>query len=306
MKFLALLAALLLEQARPLRSENRFYDVFSRYAQLLEGHFNGGERRHGVIAWMLGALAPALVVVAVYLLLREVSLPAAWAWNVAVLYFTMGFRRFSHYFSEIQQSLREGNLAPAREQLGKWRGASASELNAGEIARVTIEQGLIASHRHVFGTLFWFVALGAGGAALYHFATALAEKWGWRTEPELVEFGRFAARAHQWIDWLPARLTAASFAVVGNFEDAVYCWREQSERWSAGAYGYILASGAGALGVQLGGPLHQHGTLEYRPELGLGEEADRDDLEVAVRLIWRALVLWMLLIFIMSLAHALG
>lgn len=306
MKFLALLAALLLEQAWPLRAENRVHDAFGHYAQLLESQFNGGERRHGAIAWMLAALPPVAVVVIAYYLLYGLSPLAAWAWSVAVLYLTMGFRRFSHYFSEIRQALRAGELGPARERLGKWRGVSASELNAGEIARVTIEQGLIASHRHVFGTLFWFVVLGPAGAVLYHCATALAEKWGWRTDPEFVEFGRFASLAHYWLDWVPARLTAATFAIVGNFEDAVYCWREQSHRWNAGAYGYILASGAGALGVQLGGPLHQHGTLEYRPELGLGEEADRDDLDVAVRLIWRSLVLWMFLILILTLAHALG
>jgi adenosylcobinamide-phosphate synthase len=305
-KFLALLAALLLEQAWPLRAENRLHDGFRRYAQLLESQFNGGQARHGAIAWMLAAAPPAVAVLIVYLVLRDLNPIAGWAWAVAVLYFTMGFRRFSHYYTEIQHALRAGELGVARERLGRWRGVSASELSAGEVARVTIEQGLIASHRHVFGTLFWFVALGPVGAVLYHCATTLAEKWGWRADAEVLQFGRFAARAHYWLDWVPARLTAASFAVVGNFEDAVYCWREQSRLWSAGAYGYILASGAGALGVQLGGPLHQHGTLEYRPELGIGEEADREDLDVAVRLIWRALVLWMFLIFIASLAHALG
>jgi cobalamin biosynthesis protein CobD/CbiB len=305
-KFLALLAALLLEQAWPLRAESRLHEGYGRYAQFLESQFNGGHARHGAIAWMLAVLPPMVAILIAYLLLRDLSPLAGWAWAVAVLYFTMGFRRFSHYYTEIQHALRAGEIGVARERLGKWRGASASELSASEIARVTIEQGLIASHRHVFGTLFWFVALGPVGAVLYHCATTLAERWGWRPDPEVLQFGRFANRAHYWLDWVPARLTAASFAVVGNFEDAVYCWREQSPLWSPGAYGYILASGAGALGVQLGGPLHQHGTLEYRPELGIGEEADRDDLDVAVRLIWRALVLWMFLIFIASLAHALG
>jgi adenosylcobinamide-phosphate synthase len=306
MKFLALVAALLLEQAWPLRAGNRLQEGFSRYAQLLEGQFNGGEPRHGAIAWALAVVPVAGVVVVVHQLLYTLGPLAALAWSIAVLYATMGFRRFSHHFTEIQTALRAGELDPARQHLGKWRGESAIELNAGEIARLTIEQGLIASHRHVFGTLFWFVVLGPAGAVLYYCATALAEKWGWRTDAELAVFGRFAATAHHWLDWLPARLTAASFAIMGNFEDAVYCWREQSQRWSAGAYGYILASGAGALGVQLGGALHRNGTLEYRPELGLGAEAGVDDLDVAVRLIWRALVLWMFLIFIVSLAYALG
>ena len=301
MKFLSLLAALLLEQMRPLRQGNRVNLSFSRYAAALERHFNAGQYRHGVIAWML-AVVPALVAVAaVYLALYALNPLLGWAWNVVVLYLTVGFRQFSHYYTEIQQALREGNLAAARELLGRWRGESSTEFGAGEIARVAIEQGLLASHRHVFGTVAWFVALGPAGALLYRASAMLAARWG-----GYGEFGRFAARAYFWLDWLPARITAASFAIVGNFEDAVYCWRTQAAAWTTQAHGIILASGGGALGVRLGDPLHQHGSLEFRPGLGIGDEAEADHLQGAVGLIWRTLVLWMFLVLVVSLAHALG
>ncbi len=178
MKFLSLLAALLLEQVWPLRQGNPVHLGFNRYAYLLERQFNGGEQRHGVIAWLLAVLPVIVAIVAVYHVLRGVSPLAAWLWSIAVLYFTMGFRQFSHYFTEIQQALRAGELEPAREWLGRWRGESALEFNASELARVAIEQGLLASHRHVFGALFWFVALGPAGAMLYHASAALADQWG--------------------------------------------------------------------------------------------------------------------------------
>ena len=119
MKFLSLLAALLLEQVWPLRQGNPVRLGFDRYAQVLEHQFNGGERRHGVIAWLLAVLPVIAAVVAVYHVLHGVSPIAAWLWNIAVLYLTMGFRQFSHYFTEIQQALRAGELAPAREWLGR-------------------------------------------------------------------------------------------------------------------------------------------------------------------------------------------
>ncbi|MFY0080399.1 regulatory signaling modulator protein AmpE, partial [Acinetobacter baumannii] len=65
-------------------------------------------------------------------------------------------------------------------------------------------------------------------------------------------FGRFAAPAFYWIDWIPARLTAAAFAVVGNFEDAIYAWRNFASRWDDEAAGIILAAGGGAMGVRFG------------------------------------------------------
>ena len=306
MKFLSLLAALALEQAWPLREGNPVHQGLGRYAQLLEAKFNGGQRRHGVIAWLLAVIPAVVAVVVISQLLHDVSPAAAWIWNIAVLYFTMGFRRFSHYFTAIRQALHAGDLAAAREWLGKWRGESAFEFSPGEIARVTIEHGLVASHRHVFGPVFWFVAAGPGGAVLYYAATTLAERWRARTEPESLEFGRFAAHALFWLDWLPVRLTAASFAIVGDFEDAIYCWRSQAGAWDTQSHGIILAAGGGALGVRLGDALHEHGTLRYRPELGIGEEAEAGHMQHAVGLIWRALVLVMFLILLVSLAHALG
>src|SRR5262245_33747411 len=159
MKFLSLLAALVLEQARPLRQGNRLYLWFDRYALWLEHEFNGGEFRHGVIAWVL-AVAPLLAAtVAGYCAAYAVSPPPACAWNVVALYITMGLRRVSHYFTEILRAPSQEDVATARKLLGEWRGESAAEFSVTEIARVAIEQGLLASHRYVFGTIAWFVAL---------------------------------------------------------------------------------------------------------------------------------------------------
>lgn len=304
MKFLALLVALLLEQVRPLRYPNRVELLFVRYARYLVRQFDGGEYRHGVIAWLL-AIAPATALVgAVFVALHQASALAAWLWSVLVLYVTMGLRQFSHHFTEIGEALRESRLEAARDRLGRWRRGGAAGLAEGAIARSAIELALLASHRHVFGAIAWFLVAGAPGAVLYRFSATLAERWD--EAPDAGAFGRFAARCFFWIDWLPARLTAASFAIAGNFEDAVYCWRTQAPSWANNANGIILASGGGALGVRLGGAVSEAGGAPFQPELGLGDEADADYMRSAVGLVWRALVLWMLLVLAVTIAYVLG
>jgi len=298
--------ALLLEQVRPLRGRNRLYQSYERYAANLEEHFNGGQYRHGVVAWLLAAGPPLLVTLALSYGLHRVHPMLAWAWNVVVLYVTMGFRRFSHFFTEILRASGNEDLATARRLLGEWHGESAADFSPTEIARVAIEEGLLASHRHVFGGIAWFVVLGPAGAVLYRASEMLARKWTAPVGAEGAEFGSFAARFFFWADWLPARATALTFAVVGNFEDAIYCWRSQAVAWGARTQGVILAAGAGALGVRLGDALHQYGSLRFRPELGTGGDADVEAMEGTVRLIWRSLVLWMFLLLIVSLARALG
>jgi len=151
----------------------------------------------------------------------------------------------------------------------------------------------------VFAVLFWFVLLpGPCGAILYRMAAFLARRWGGKGE-----FGRFAARVLYLLEWPAARLTAAAFAVVGDFEDAVYCWRTQAATWPDPNLGIVLAAGAGALGVRLGMPLTEVEGLQPRVELGLGEAADAPVLDSAVGLLWRALVLWVFVLIVLSLAR---
>ena len=306
MTFLSLVLALLAERAWPLREDNRLLLWFGRYAGAVEDGINGGQYRHGVIAWTL-AVAPLLAVtLATQYLLDGFGPLAEIAWNVAVLNATLGFRRFSGYFTEVELALRAGDLAAARGRLTQWSRGSAAEWTAEEAARVAIEQGLLASHRHLFAILAWFVVLGPAGAVLYRACAVLAGLWGNRNEPDFGAFGTFAAHAFSWIDWAPARLTAAGFAAAGDFADAVYCWRTQAAGWKSRADGVILASGGGALGVRLGGTLHEEGSVRYRPELGTGDDPDVEHLLQAAGLVWRLLVLWLFLIFLVSLAHALS
>jgi adenosylcobinamide-phosphate synthase len=136
---------------------------------------------------------------------------------------------------------------------------------------------------------------------LYRACARLHDDWGRAEVLELTRFGWFARRAFEVLDWVPARLTATGFAIVGDFEDAVYAWRSQANTWINSSVGTVMASGAGAMGVRLGNPLRlEDGTYEERPELGLGEEPDVPYLDSTVGLIWRALVLWLALIFIVS------
>mgnify|MGYP003385077116 CR=1 FL=1 len=311
MSLLSLIAALLLEQLHPLASRKNLYAWLESYVNFFQQYFNAGEHKHGKIAWLLVVLLPLFVSAALYWLLYNVNPVFAWAFCVLVLYLTMGFRQFSHYFTAIHQALRDDDLEKARSLLSSWRGTPSHELNAEEVARVTIEEALLASYRHVFGVMVWFVismllGLGPAGAVLFRLAQFLDARWGNQDGSEFGEFGVFARQTYRWIAWLPLRLTAITFAIVGDFEDTVYCWRTQAQAWPDPEAGILLASGAGALGVRLGQPIPQDGLPLDRPELGIGDEADADFMQSAVGLVWRALVFWMILLLLLGLATLVG
>lgn len=310
MTLLSIVIALVIEQLHALPVRRAVREPVARMAAFLEDKFNDGGRRHGAIAWGLGVALPATLVSLLHAALLHFQPLLAFLLGIGVLYLTMGFRQFSHFFTDIHMALRLGEVDQARRVLAQWRGRSGDRLTANEIARLAIEQALLASHRHVFAPLLWFAALGPAGALFYRLAHSYDEQWGARGELEFGRFGEFAHQAFAMIDWLPLRVTAASFAVVGDFEDAAHCWRTQADRWPDGGSGILLASGAGALGVRLGMPVHDviqdTGDASDRPELGLGEDADPDFMQSTIGLVWRSLVLGLAVLALISISGWVG
>ena len=235
MNLLAILAALGLEQWRSFDWRGSFVHTFRRYARALERRLNAGTAQQGAVAVALALAPPVVLALAVYWVLDEISALLSLVWNAAILYLLVGFRHFSHAFSSIGEALKAGDAITARRRLAAWRGTDASAATAEEIPKLAIEQGLKDSYRYVFGTLFWFMLLpGPGGAVLYRLTTLLAEQWrGEEVTPmgaQLARFGHPVQRLLHWLDWIPVRATAMTFAVVGDFEDAIYCWRTQARQ----------------------------------------------------------------------------
>ena len=296
MGVLAIVIALLLEQWHPVADRRAWSALLAQAANSLEAAFNAGEARHGTIAWLVAVLPVVLGATALHYLLWWAHPLLALVFNVAILYLTLGFRQSSHYFTGIQNAIRAGEMEQAKELLGAWRGEPSGHRSREEVVRLSIEEALTHSHRHVFGVLFWYVvAPGPSGAILYRMAVFLDRRWGL-----LGAFGRAAQRARRALEWPAVRVTAAAFAVVGDFEDAVYCWRTQARAWPDPLMGIVLAAGAGALGVRLGMPLAEIAGPAARPDLGVGDTAEPHVLDSTVGLLWRALVLWIFVLVVVS------
>lgn len=318
MIFLSILVALLIEQLKPLRADNPIYAAIQALAARIETWFNAGHSRHGRLGWFLMLAMLMLPTALIYWLLDRINPFAAFAWNVVIIYLTLGFRRYSHYFNAIQLALSAADEAEARRLLGEWLHIDTAGMEVREITRLAVEKSLVVTHRNVFGVFFWFLMpLGPACAVMYRVAEHLTHAW---NEPEHMKneaFGEFAKQAFYWIDWIPVRLTAFAFAVVGNFEDAVYCWRNFAKRWQDESVGIILSAGGGAMGIRLGTPQENASNMlpldasvidssGIESESVPGEEPTPRALQSTVGLVWRALLLWMLLLLLLSGAVWLG
>lgn len=315
MSLFALIAALLLEQLRTVWSCKSLHGWLSAYADYFQHHFNSGEYSHGKTAWWLAVLPVTVGSVLAFRGLHYLHPIFAWAFDVLALYLSLGFGKYSHLFTDIQKALLGANLDKARELLSALRHSSSAGLNADEVARLTIETSLTASLYHLFGVIVWFVLfslLGAGGAAgalLYSLVLVLGTCWNSQLnvdEPGEARFNEFSREMSVRMNWLPARLTAATFSIVGNFEDTVYCWRSQASLWPDVETGIVLASAAGASGIRLGMPVTLEGIHLERPELGVGDKSGETAMQCTIRLVWRSVLFMLFMLLMLTLAGLLN
>lgn len=306
MILVTLLAALLAQYAYPPPGRPVLAAFYGRLCLSTAKRLNAGDRNSGVLAYLAMA---ALVLVPLGLLtaLASAASPVLLALlDAAVLYGSLRFLNTTSTLGAIERGLREGDADGASRKLAEWQGEPPPSDEAGATARLAAEHGLREAHHGTFALLFWFLVLpGPLGVVLYPLTHRAARLWGLSADPDEREFGWFAGRAFEVLDWAPQRVTAFVFAIVGDFEDALFCWRSQAAAWLRPEEGIVLASGAGALGVRLGEPIARGETLVDRPALGTGETAGEEALASLEGMLWRSLVLW-LVAFLLVAALSLG
>jgi adenosylcobinamide-phosphate synthase len=216
-----------------------------------------------------------------------------------ILYFCIGQRSLREHAEAVATALRDKDLEAAREAVERIVSRDTATLDESGACRAAIESVLENGNDAVFGALFWFAVAGAPGALTYRLANTLDAMWGYRNE-RYLHFGWAAARLDDVLNWIPARLTALSYALLGQTGLALRCWRKQAKTWKSPNAGPVMAAGAGALGVLLGGAACYHGHEQQRPPLGMGFLPRTVDIGRAVRLVRNGVWLWLATMVVIS------
>jgi len=275
---------------------------FGNLANFIERRLNRGNLRlpRGSLAWALAVLPLSILFV--------VLADAAGLWLHAVLlYLCIGLRSLRDHTIPIYEALRSGDLAQARVLTARIVSRDTANASESDLAKASAESLLENGNDAVFGTLFWFILLGGPGAVLFRLANTLDAMWGYRSA-RFNLFGRPAARIDDVMNYLPARLTALSYVLLAGagHARAWHCWRTQAPAWSSPNAGPVMASGAGALGVSLGGAAVYDGEVEQRPPLGAGPAACAGDIQRAWRLVLRTTLLWLGVVCLLAVLTMIG
>jgi adenosylcobinamide-phosphate synthase len=299
--------------------------MFRAWVRLIKRSLDAGQAAHGPLVWGIAVAVPVFLAGVIHAVLLQYSLILTFAWAVVVLYFTLGFRQFSHHFTQIRQALELGDEPAARMALATWKRVPTETIPSVGLVRHVLAHAAMAAHRHVLGVLvcfvfFWALGLGPVGAVLYRLADYFSASCR-STSHELSSSPSVqtaATQAWHWINHGPSRATALAFAVVGNFEEAIASWRQDAATFRDSNDGVVLAATAGALNIRFGDR-----TISPRPvtteeamnsTIGFhssaqanvsGREPQLGHLASLVGLVWRGVVLWMLLLALLTLARLL-
>lgn len=287
---LAVLAALVIDDR--LGEPRRFHPLvgFGRLAQALEQHIHGDSIARGAVAVLL------LLIPFTLLATLMQWLPWGVVLDVLLLYLAIGWNSLGHHARRVRDALAAHDLPAARQWVGFMVSRDTTALNHEGVVKATVESVLENGNDAIFGAIFWFVVAGAPGMVLYRLANTLDAMWGYRNEPYRY-YGWAAARLDDVLNFVPSRLTALSYALAGHFMRALRCWRLQGTTWKSPNAGPVMAAGAGSMGVLIGGPAVYQGVTQMRSPLGEGPAPEAEDIDRALGLIRRTVLIWLLGLF---------
>jgi adenosylcobinamide-phosphate synthase len=243
--FWAMLLALVWDQVAPLFRPSQWDHLYGRGIDWLHDRVNAGSQGHGLLAWVVAVLLPGLVVGLIGYGLAALAWPLGLAWSAAVLYRCLGYRQLVDLARSLADTLGEPHRADDKLALLGIHRAGDDDQEA--LLREVMDRLFRLGVQRLFGVLFWFALLGEFGAAVYALTQLLADRW--RGDEA---FHSAIASMTTLFDWLPERLLAISFALVGNFEEAMLAWRTCIAEGGHPQACVVRTAGLGALGVANG------------------------------------------------------
>jgi adenosylcobinamide-phosphate synthase len=290
MSFALILPALLLD--RILGEPRHWHPLigFGRMAHYLEKRLN---RRSGQAMRITGSLAVLLLVTPLALAAHGLSGWLGPLFDILLLYLAIGANSLAGHARAVAEALQLPDPDAARERVGMIVSRDTQDMSHTAIVSATLESVLENGADAIFAALFWFLLAGAPGVVVYRLVNTLDAMWGYRT-PRFLDFGWSAARLDDLLNWLPARLTALAYAVVGDWRGSIRCWREQAGALDSPNAGVVMTAGAGALGVILGGPCCYAGLVKNKPYFGTGVVPVTGDIYRAIDLVQKSLLLWVI------------
>jgi len=248
----------------------------------------------GAAYWLAGALLVGVIALGCQRLLQPLPWWLALIITGVLLKPLLALRVLLEEVRNVERALIT-SLDEGRKTLARIVSRDTTCLDANEIRESALESLSENLSDSVVAPLFWFALLGLPGAAIYRFANTADAMWGYRGAWEWS--GKFAARADDVLNLVPARITALLLLLVNKA--GANAWRglrREAALTTSPNSGWPMAALALTLNIRLRKP----GVYILNRD---GRAPTHDDVSIALRrTAWGA---WMFAIFVAALTTVL-
>ena len=246
------------------------------------------QRLRGTLAWCV------LVLPLPILLTCSNNNSASLLLHVILVYLCLGYRSLYEHGIQVYRPLINGNLSEARKFTGYLVSRDTQSLDEPAMVRATVESMLENGHDAVIATLFWYCVGGAPLAVAHRLVNTLDAMWGYKNS-RYQYFGFFSAKMDDLMGWPSAKLTACLYALQGNVWRSLSNACRQGRQYKSINGGYVMASGATALKIRLGGISTYFDKTYKTPTLGVGKPATVQDIPRSLLLVRNSCFIWLFL-----------
>lgn len=228
----------------------------------------------GALLWFFGAVLFTGIFWLIEYSLQPAPLWARWLALAFLLKPLFALRLLTREVSAVEAALAV-DLRTGRQQLSRIVSRDTSRLSATEVRESALESLSENLSDSVVAPLFWFALFGLPGAALYRFANTADAMWGYRGDWEWA--GKWAARADDCLNFIPARLTALALMLTRSPKPGLFgkLPREATKTPSPNS-GWPMAALALTHGIRLGKP----GVYVLNPD---GQPPGRNRTAICIR-----------------------
>ena len=286
---------------------NRFHPVclMGWWAHTVEKivYPKGDSHLFGTLAYLLVVIPPFSITV--FLLAIIPSSLGMVVVATLFLYLFFAPKGLAVHAQAVAKALDEETLDEARKSVAMLVGRKTEKLDVHGVARATIESVAENLTDGVLSPLFWFsvgfMVYGPRGAVLllllYRLTNTLDSMWGHKNK-RYHNFGTVPAKMDDILNYIPARMGSilVLFVFPTKAELIFRVVRRDRGKHESPNAPWTEAAFAGALGLQLNGPVDYGNRIAQHPWIGDGKrEASVADIRAAIALMWLS-TLYMVLI----------
>lgn len=238
-----------------------------------------------------GVLLIVIVIPLVYYSVMYIS-ALSWALEIILIYSIFAVKSLSSEAMKVYNALVNDDLETARREISFLVSRDTSSMEKSDIVRATVETVTENIVDGVIAPMFYLFAGGAPAGMVYKAANTIDSMIGYKNE-KYIMFGWFGARLDDLLNFIPARITGflliplAALFTGGSITDSYRILLRDRLNHSSPNSGHSESASAGALGIQLGGPVSYFGIMQHKPHIGDKEkDLEPEDIKRAIRLLY--------------------